>query len=221
MTTAYKNKPFNCVCDVCNTDFYKPPHKIAKSISNTCSLECKFKIQNKKTKYNCKNCSNEFLISQAELKKSENHFCSKSCSATFNNKGVRRNGTEPSKCLNCENKLNRNASKYCSNKCQFEYRKNITYSKIKNGEVFHTRTMKNYLIDIKGHKCEICNLSEWMNQSIPLVMDHIDGNSENNDIANLRLVCGNCDMQLPTYKSKNKGNGRAYRRQRYSEGKSY
>ena len=52
-------------------------------------------------------------------------------------------------------------------------------------------------------------------------MDHIDGNSDNWMDNNLRLVCGNCDMQLPTYKSKNLGNGRYKRRQRYLEGKSY
>ena len=39
-------------------------------------------------------------------------------------------------------------------------------------------------------------------------MDHIDGNSENNRLDNLRLICSNCDMQLPTYKAKNKGKGR-------------
>ena len=50
---------------------------------------------------------------------------------------------------------------------------------------------------------------------------HIDGNSDNNALVNLRLVCGNCDMQLPTYKSKNRGNGRHNRRKRYSEGKSF
>jgi len=53
------------------------------------------------------------------------------------------------------------------------------------------------------------------------VMDHIDGNADNNSLDNFRLVCGNCDMQLPTYKNKNKGNGRAWRRKRYAEGKSY
>ena len=52
-------------------------------------------------------------------------------------------------------------------------------------------------------------------------MDHIDGNSDNNILSNLRLVCGNCDMQLPTYKSKNKGNGRYYRRLRYKNKKSF
>ena len=53
------------------------------------------------------------------------------------------------------------------------------------------------------------------------VLDHIDGNSENNWRSNLRLVCPNCDSQLPTYKAKNKGSGRHVRRTRYAEGKSY
>lgn len=52
-------------------------------------------------------------------------------------------------------------------------------------------------------------------------MDHIDGNSENNDLDNLRLICCNCDAQTSTYKAKNIGKGRHYRRQRYAEGKSY
>ena len=56
---------------------------------------------------------------------------------------------------------------------------------------------------------------------MPVVMDHIDGNSDNWLDSNLRLVCGNCDMQLPTYKNKNKGKGRHSRRLRYQQGKSY
>lgn len=56
---------------------------------------------------------------------------------------------------------------------------------------------------------------------MPLIVDHINGNPEDDRLENLRLVCGNCDMQLPTYKSRNLGNGRAWRRQRYAEGKSY
>lgn len=44
---------------------------------------------------------------------------------------------------------------------------------------------------------------------------------EYNKRSNLRMICSNCDSQLPTYKSKNKGNGRHYRTKRYEEGKSY
>jgi 5-methylcytosine-specific restriction endonuclease McrA len=54
-----------------------------------------------------------------------------------------------------------------------------------------------------------------------LILDHVDGNADNWELANLRLVCPNCDAQLPTFKSRNRGNGRAYRRARYAAGRSY
>jgi hypothetical protein len=69
--------------------------------------------------------------------------------------------------------------------------------------------------------CAICGIEEWRGQAAPLVMDHIDGNSGNNHLSNLRMVCAMCDAQLPTYKSKNRGKGRAWRRERYHAGKSY
>ena len=56
---------------------------------------------------------------------------------------------------------------------------------------------------------------------MPLVLDHIDGHASNWRLKNLRLVCHNCDAQLPTYKGKNRGNGRHLRRERYAAGKSF
>ena len=83
------------------------------------------------------------------------------------------------------------------------------------------KTIKKYLINRLGNHCQICGVSSWIGKELVLVLDHVDGNSNNNHRNNLRLVCPNCDSQLPTFKSKNKGKGRHSRRKRYSEGKSY
>ena len=54
------------------------------------------------------------------------------------------------------------------------------------------------------HRCSNCDLEEWNNLPIPLELDHIDGNHENNELQNLRLLCPNCHAQCPTHAGKNK-----------------
>ena len=109
-------------------------------------------------------------------------------------------------------------SKYCNNNCQ--QAQQWKTSKLDVSKLTHSR-LKKLLIETHGHKCQICNLAAWMDQKIPIEMDHIDGNSSNNELSNLRLICPNCHAQTPTYKAKNKGNGRVFRRERYAAGKSY
>ena len=74
----------------------------------------------------------------------------------------------------------------------------------------HTNScLKIVLIDnLKWEKkCIICGLTEWNNKPLMMQLDHIDGNSSNNRIENLRLLCPNCHSQTDTYcgKSINKG----------------
>lgn len=54
-------------------------------------------------------------------------------------------------------------------------------------------------------KCSECNLSSiWNNKPIVLELDHIDGDSQNNIISNLRFLCPNCHSQTNTFRGKNK-----------------
>src|SRR3990167_11565591 len=64
---------------------------------------------------------------------------------------------------------------------------------------------KAFLIAKHGHKCTSCNNTMWMNQSIPLQLDHVDGNSDNNAEENFRLLCPNCHAFTPTYCGRNVG----------------
>lgn len=57
----------------------------------------------------------------------------------------------------------------------------------------------------KGHQCEICHNTLWMNKPIPLTLDHIDGNTDNHLRDNLRVICPNCHAQTDTYCGKNVG----------------
>lgn len=89
----------------------------------------------------------------------------------------------------------------------------------KHSEVSIRRHMKRYLLHKNGNTCSICSTSVWFGVPVPLVCDHIDGDSTNSDINNFRLVCCNCDALLDTFKSKNKGKGRKYDRE-YKRNKS-
>lgn len=84
-------------------------------------------------------------------------------------------------------------------------------------------TRRRHLLRTRPHQCEYpgCGIKEWLGSPVPLEMDHVDGNSDNNTEANLRLLCPNCHALTPTSRAKNRGQGRAFRRQRYAEGKSY
>lgn len=54
------------------------------------------------------------------------------------------------------------------------------------------------------NRCSICGLEPiWRTQPLVLILDHIDGDNTNYEIANLRLVCPNCNSQLSTFGSRN------------------
>lgn len=176
-----------------------------------CSRKCSY-IGSKvdRINKNCLVCNQEIVTTHTENKK----FCSSSCSAKVSNK----KRAKPHKdCLYCGVRTNTLHTKYCSGVCSAKYR---AEANIKNGTA-KSQSLKKYLLLVYGHSCWKCRLTTWNDLPIPLDLEHTDGNSENNNLNNLELLCCNCHAQTPTYKNKNKGNGRYSRRKRYEEGLSY
>ena len=103
----------------------------------------------------------------------------------------------------------------CSNECRgiLRYREqHIERAKhFEQGTLKYRRQIRVFLLKLYGHKCQLCALTEWLNQPIPLQVDHADGNASNNMPSNLRLICHNCDALLPTFSGKNRGKGRGSR----------
>lgn len=73
---------------------------------------------------------------------------------------------------------------------------------------------KKVLIHERGHKCEKCKNTHWLNTSITLELEHVDGNNKNNVKTNLMLLCPNCHSQTPTWR-RAKDSGR--NSQKYSD----
>jgi predicted transcriptional regulator len=149
----------------------------------------------------CKNCNNIL-----EYDKRKNKFCSSKCSALKNRSKIKK----ISNCKFCNSEKN-TKNDFCSTQC---FNNHYWDSRIKdalktgctNSE--HQASSKNLILKMRGNKCEICDRTKWGDYDIPLVLDHINGKCKDWRLDNLRLVCGNCDMLLPTYKSKNKNSQR-------------
>jgi hypothetical protein len=130
-------------------------------------------------------------------------------------------------CQGCGATLANRHRLYCSNQCQQRHRQQLLTAQWLATGIGSPRPepdnyIRKFLSTEQGRQCAICHLdAAWNGRPLSFILDHIDGNSENNARPNLRLVCPNCDSQLPTYKSRNRGNGRHWRTQRRAEGKSF
>ena len=70
------------------------------------------------------------------------------------------------------------SNKYCNNKCQADHRKRLLDEQrvtdwLSGCGLYVWKTVpgyiKDYLIGVRGHHCEICGIKEWNNQSAPLL----------------------------------------------------
>ena len=122
-------------------------------------------------------------------------------------------------CLNCGKLLVKYQKKYCSTKCEFDYHQKLFEEDWLSGKVDGNNNslwteirdrVRTYLFKKYDNKCSKCGWGEInpFTNTIPLEVEHIDGDPYNSTPDNLTLLCPNCHSLTETYRGANRGRGR-------------
>jgi hypothetical protein len=84
---------------------------------------------------------------------------------------------------------------------------NFDYGRFRKGIAIKTSQAIDALVFIRGHRCEGCGEEQWLEQPIPLEVHHEDGDSLNNEMENLKLLCPNCHALTDNYRGRNINTG--------------
>lgn len=79
---------------------------------------------------------------------------------------------------------------------------------LKQGTSIAGQKLKRRLIEagLKKDECEICKQPPiWNGQKLVLQLDHKNGVNTDNRLENVRIVCGHCHSQTPTFAGRNVG----------------
>lgn len=163
----------------------------------------------------CKFCGNPISWEQHT-----NEYCSHSCATSATN----YERAEKKYCLNCGKEItHKNANKYCSSDCQFEYKQKNYIKRWKegletglSGKYGISDRIRKYLMDKYNCSCQKCgwNKVHPITGNVPLQIHHIDGDCTNNKEENLQLLCPNCHALTENYGNLNKNATRVDERKR-------
>ena len=111
------------------------------------------------------------------------------------------------------------SQKYCSKECSASARSYDHLQSYLNGtwdgNTQHgiSATIRRYVLELNNYSCSVCGWNEVhpdLGYS-PVEVDHKDGNSYNQSLDNLIVLCPNHHALTGNYKALNKGSGRTWR----------
>ena len=128
----------------------------------------------------CATCGIEF---SCEGSRTNAKYCSRKCMAVSKISAPR----PPKECYGCKTPFypKRNTSRYCCRACAMIVRKNKAQA---SGVFSNYKAAKAILI----MGCAGCSECGWSKELGVLELHHIDRNTKNNHISNLRILCPNC-----------------------------
>ena len=206
----YGHWTYKAVCKECGFEKIDTYGRIKYKPPNRCTHIHEYKIKN------CLYCGKEIPINNTPASEyNRKIFCNNSCSASYTNRQTKK---KHKTCLNCGIEI-KSQNKYCSNKCQQEFLQKEWEEKWFAGEVSgninpiwtsYSNRVKTYLFRIHDSKCAKCGWGEInpYTGTIPLEVEHIDGDPFNTTPDNVTILCPNCHSLTATYRGANRGNGR-------------
>lgn len=83
----------------------------------------------------------------------------------------------------------------------------LSYYLKENIRTYNSSMLKKRLLkeNYFQYKCYNCENTRWLDNPIPLELEHINGNKSDNRINNLTLLCPNCHALTSTYRGRNIG----------------
>ena len=191
-----------------------------------CSVSCAISFNNSKRARKigtCQECGKEYLSPRKGQK-----FCSHSCAANYSN--VRRDIVNIRSCLVCGVDIRGGRKIYCSIDCSAKARKNKAIESWHNDpnstntKYGISKSISIYLKEQAGWRCQspnCCVSGGWSEinpatGTVPVEIDHIDGNAYNNHPDNLIVLCPNCHSLTENYRALNKQGTRKYRNKKIS-----
>lgn len=119
-------------------------------------------------------------------------------------------------CIACGLEVASDKRLFCSRRCHKRHQFNERARLLESGayKVYNCNNfIRKYLTFRLGECCSRCkwNVKHPLTGRVPVEVEHIDGDWNNNALESLTLLCPNCHSLTNTYRGLNRGRGRAHR----------